>query len=186
MSKFKNIYINYIYFYNFRGERGGDYFFLNLLRYNVVVNVDWVPSVNGAMAARCVTAVINLKYLENTANRIRTKNNIIAKLAGTKWRAIARTLRTSALELVYSATEYCAPVLLLNSKHCNKIDIQLNQTMRTIPEPLKSTALAWLLAVKNISPRSLRRKEALRTEWNIYLDNLNLKIRLIIDFLPYI
>lgn len=72
--------------------------------------------------------------------KLRTRNNIIAKLDGTGWRANASTLRTATLALVYSTAEYCSPVWL-NSCHVTKIDVQLNRPMRIISGTLKSTPL---------------------------------------------
>jgi hypothetical protein len=124
------------------------------------------------------------KHLKNTVNKLKTRNNIIAKLDGTKWGANTQTLRTSDLVLVYSAAVYCSSIWL-NSKHTNKIDTQLNQIMRMITGSLKSTPLAWLLVMANIPPPGLRREEALRKEWKKYLDNPNFPIRLIINSLPH-
>lgn len=50
------------------------------------------------------------QHLEAFKNKLKTKNNIISKLAGTNWGCRANVLRTSALALVYSVAEYCAPV----------------------------------------------------------------------------
>jgi len=63
-------------------------------------------------------------HIKNTAAKLKTRNNIIYKLAGSSWGAAMPTLRTSALVLVYSATEYASPVWL-NSWNCSKIDVQL-------------------------------------------------------------
>ena len=44
--------------------------------------------------------------------KLKSRNNLIAKLIGTSWGASASTLRTSALALCYSVAEYCCPVWL--------------------------------------------------------------------------
>jgi hypothetical protein len=84
----------------------------------------------------------------------------VRQLTGTNWGASAETLRTASLTLDYSTAEYCAPVWLngLNSVHTNKIDIQLNNTMRLISGTVKSTQLQWLPVLANIVPPKLRRK----------------------------
>ena len=42
--------------------------------------------------------------------KLKNRNNLLMKLAGSTWGASANTLRSSALALCYSAAEYCAPV----------------------------------------------------------------------------
>ena len=54
----------------------------------------------------------------------KNRNNLLMKLAGSTWGASANTLRSSALELCYSAAEYCAPVWS-RSAHTSPIDVQL-------------------------------------------------------------
>ena len=65
------------------------------------------------------------KHLKNLALKIRSRNNLIQKLAGSNWGLTAETLRISALSLVYSVAEYCAPSWLY-SKHVNLVEVQLN------------------------------------------------------------
>ena len=44
--------------------------------------------------------------------KLKSRNNLIAKLTGTSCGASASTLHTSALALCYSVAEYCCPVWL--------------------------------------------------------------------------
>ena len=71
------------------------------------------------------------EHLTRTAAKLQSRNNLIAKLAGTSWGASASTLRTSALALCYSAAEYCCPVWA-RSSYTNLIDTQLHSSMRLI------------------------------------------------------
>jgi hypothetical protein len=48
--------------------------------------------------------------LEGLRDKLKTRNNIISKLAGTSWGCDMKALRTSSLALVYSAAEYCSPI----------------------------------------------------------------------------
>ena len=48
------------------------------------------------------------EHLKKTAAKVNTRNNLLAKLAGSTLGAKASTLRSSALALCYSAAEYCA------------------------------------------------------------------------------
>jgi len=56
-------------------------------------------------------------HLAKLAVKIKTRHSIIAKLSGTSWEADASTISINTLALVYSATEYCAPVWI-NSHFC--------------------------------------------------------------------
>ncbi|KAG5858281.1 hypothetical protein JTB14_027623 [Gonioctena quinquepunctata] len=71
------------------------------------------------------------QHLTKTAQKIKSRNNILCKLAGTTWGADASTLRSTALAMTYSVAEYCAPVWY-RSSHTHKIDVQLNESMRII------------------------------------------------------
>lgn len=110
------------------------------------------------------------EHLQNTAAKLRTRNNIIHKLCGTTWGSTAATMRCSALGLVYSAAEYCAPVWL-NSSYTRLIDVQLNTTMRLISGTLKSTPTQWLPLLSHIPPPELRRQSALLREFEKITDN---------------
>jgi hypothetical protein len=59
-------------------------------------------------------------HIEKLRQKLKTRNNIIHKLAGTSWGANAHTLRITGLALVYSTAEFCCPVWK-NSAHVNKI-----------------------------------------------------------------
>lgn len=76
----------------------------------------------------------------------------------------------SALSLVYSAAEYGSPVWL-NSCHTQKIDTQLNTTMRLISGTLGPTPTEWLPQLCNIAPPQLRRQQALLREYTKIQNN---------------
>jgi len=98
-------------------------------------------------------------HLTKTAAKLKNRNNLPTKLAGSSWGADADTLQTSALALCYSAGEYCAPVWC-RSVHTGLVDAQLNSTMRLISGTLRPTPLPWLPVLANIEPPALRRKAA--------------------------
>lgn len=98
-------------------------------------------------------------HLQKVAAKIRTRNNLVHMLAGTTWGAGAKTLRTSALALCYSVAEYCAPVWR-NSVHTSLVDVQLNNTMRTIAGAVRCTRTDWLPVLCNIAPPDIRREVA--------------------------
>ena len=86
-----------------------------------------------------VTPDCTLSYRENlkkTAGKLKNRNNLLMKLAGSTWDASANTLRSSALALCYSQ-QSTAP----QSAHTSQVDVQLNSTMRLISGTLRSTPL---------------------------------------------
>lgn len=99
------------------------------------------------------------EHLIKTAGKLRGRNNLLMKLAGSSWGANTSTLRSSALALCYSVGEYCAPVWA-RSAHTKLVDVQLNSTMRLITGTLRPTPLPWLPVLSNIAPPHLRRKAA--------------------------
>jgi len=86
-------------------------------------------------------------HLNKTAAKLKNRNNLLTKLAGSSWVADADTLRTSALALCYSVGEYCAP-LWCRLAHTGLVDAQLNSTMHLISGTLHPTALPWLAVAK--------------------------------------
>jgi len=64
------------------------------------------------------------EHLTKTAGKLKNRNNLLMKLAGSTWGTSANTLQSSALTLCYSAAEYCAPVLS-RSAHTSQVDVQL-------------------------------------------------------------
>jgi len=117
-----------------------------------------------------VTLDTSLNFKQHTEKlrmKIKTRNNILQKLAGSNWGACADTLRTSALALVYSTAEYCSAVWK-NSAHVGKVDTQLNSTLRIITGTIKSTPIPWLHVLANIYAHELRRKLALKRSWDKY------------------
>ena len=49
-------------------------------------------------------------HIHNTKMKVATRNNLLNKLANSRWGTNARTIRTTALALCYSTAEYAAPV----------------------------------------------------------------------------
>ena len=76
---------------------------------------------------------------------------------------------------VCSAAEYGAPIWL-NSAHTQKVDVQLNETMRIFSWTLRSTPTKWLPVLSHIIPPGLRHKAALLREYKRAQDNPQLPI----------
>ena len=122
-----------------------------------------VPTYLGVTLDR---SLIFKEHLTWTARKLKSRNNLLTKLAG-----------TSSIVLCYSVAEYCAP----RSAHVGLVDSQLNSTMRLITGTLKPTSTPWVHVLANIAPPSLRWKEATdkliskisdRSHWPVY-KNIN-------------
>jgi len=98
-------------------------------------------------------------HLMKTAGKLKNRNNLLMKLAGSTWGASANTLWSSALALCCSAAEYYAPVFS-RSAHTCQVDVQLNSTVRLVSGTFHSTPLPWRPVLSNIEPLALRRKAA--------------------------
>ena len=121
------------------------------------------------------------EHLTKTAGKLKNRNNLLMKLAGSSWCANAETLRTSAMALCHSVTEYCAPVWSWSS-HTGLVDVQFSFTIRLVSGPLRSTPLPWLPVLTNIEPPALHRKSATdklvekiiaHDNWSIHSDITN-------------
>ena len=110
------------------------------------------------------------KQVENLVLKLRSRTNLIMKLAGTNWGAKADILKTSKLALLYNKMNYSSPIWF-NSVHSNKVNVQLNISLRIISGTLKATSIPWLYVFCNISPGDLLRK---RTFLNCVNKSLNL------------
>ncbi|UYV80685.1 K02A2.6-like [Cordylochernes scorpioides] len=122
-------------------------------------------------------------HLEVVAGKLSSRNNILHKLAGSSWGSDANTLRTSALALIFSTAEYCAPVWE-GSCHTKLIDTQLNSTLRIITGVCQPTRIDWLPVLAHISPPELRRKEATKKMYQKLLDSPDLEINPILQSPP--
>ncbi|UYV68475.1 hypothetical protein LAZ67_5004422 [Cordylochernes scorpioides] len=113
-------------------------------------------------------------HLTKLKGKLSSRINILHKLAGSSWGSDANTLRTSALALIFSTAEYCAPVWE-GSCHTKLIDTQLNSTLRIITGVCQPTRIDWLPVLAHISPPELRRKEATKKIGNQLLSqNFNI------------
>ena len=77
------------------------------------------------------------QHLTKVAHKVKSRNNLLTKLAGSSWDANANTLRSSVLALCYSVAEYCCPVWA-RSAHTDLVDVQLNSMMCLITGTLHS------------------------------------------------
>ena len=89
-------------------------------------------------------------HIEKTKMMVNARNNIIRKLANSKWGCKATTLRRSCLAVCYSAAEYACPVWA-RSTHAHKLNPALHDCCRIIsgcPKPTNLDSVTyWLVSV---------------------------------------
>jgi len=88
--------------------------------------------------------------------KVEARNNLIRKLAGSKWGTTPNTIRTTGLALCFSAGEYTSPVWN-QSKHSKHVNIALNGTCRIITGCLKPTPLKYIYPLVGIAQPRIRR-----------------------------
>ena len=102
-------------------------------------------------------------HIEKTKMKVNTRNNIIRKLANSKWGCKASTLRPSCLALCYSAAEYACP-LWAGYEHAHKLNPALHDCCRIISGCLKPTNLDSVHLLAGIAPPHTRRTVACSME----------------------
>ena len=127
---------------------------LNIKLNNVSLNHNFNPKMLSITLDRSLTY---RAHLDQKAQKLSSRINLLQQFAGTSWGASAESLKTAALSLVFSTAEYCCPVWLLSS-HCYKINVQLNRALRIVSGTIKPTPLLWLPVLSNTTPPDLRRK----------------------------
>ena len=96
------------------------------------------------------------QHIHNTKMKVATHNNLLRKLANTKWSASASTIKTTALALCYSVAEYAAPVWT-RSYRTHVLDSELNTACRAVTGCLKPTNIEDLYLLVGIAPPDIRR-----------------------------
>lgn len=122
---------------------------------DVILSHNFHPKYLGITLDRSLTYN---EHLTKTALKMRTRINIIQKLAGSTWGANPEVLRESTLGLFVSVGDYGCPIWM-NSYHTGKIDTQVNAALRVITGTVKSTPISWLNVLSNITPSILRRNK---------------------------
>ena len=95
-------------------------------------------------------------HLEDLRKKLSTQVAQLRQLARSGWGAGAKTLRISALFLVYSTAEHCAPVWC-RSTHARLIDSIHNDALRIVTGCLRPTPTESLAVLASIQPVELRR-----------------------------
>ena len=91
------------------------------------------------------------------------RNNVLRKLANSKWGTHPSTIKTTALALCYSTAEYACPVWE-RSSHAHKVDPVLNDACRAITGCLQPTNVENLYLLAGIAPPAVRRSVTAQRE----------------------
>ena len=91
------------------------------------------------------------------------RNNVVRKLANSKWGTHPSTIKTTALALCYSTAEYACPVWE-TSAHAHKVDPVLNDACRAITGCLQPTNVDNLYLLAGIAPPAVRRSVTAQQE----------------------
>ena len=102
-------------------------------------------------------------HIHNTKMKVATRNNLLKKLANSRWGTNARTIRTTAIALCYSTAEYAAPVWE-RSAYAHLLNPELNQACRAITGCLRPTNVENLYLLAGIAPPEIRRSVCARVE----------------------
>ena len=94
-------------------------------------------------------------HIHNTKMKVATRNNLLKKLANSRWGTNARTIRTTAIALYYSTAEYAEPVWEM-SAYSQLLNPELNHACRAITGCLKPTNLDNVYLLAGIAPPEIR------------------------------
>ncbi|KAK3887092.1 hypothetical protein Pcinc_008779 [Petrolisthes cinctipes] len=103
------------------------------------------------------------EHMRKLKEKVASRNNLLRKLANSKWGTDPNTLKTTAVALCFSTAEYCVPVWA-RSCHASAVDAELNQACRTITGNLKPTPLPAVYRMASIAPPAIRRDTLTRQE----------------------
>ena len=95
-------------------------------------------------------------HLVALRKKLSSRVTLLRRLVGSGWGAGAKTLRIATLSLVYSTSEYCAPVWC-RSAHTRLIDSVLNDALRIVTGCLRPTPTDHLPVLSGIQPAELCR-----------------------------
>ena len=120
-----------------------------------------------------ITLDITLSYsthIPKVKAKTAARNNVLRKLANSKWGTHPSTIKTTALALCYSTAEYACPVRE-RSARAHKVDPVLNDACRAITGCLQPTNVENLYLLAGIAPPAVRSVTAQREREKQVNDN---------------
>ena len=109
-------------------------------------------------------------HIEKVKGKVKTRKNLLHKLANSSWGANTFTLRATALALCYSVAEFACPGWE-RSSHAKKVDASLNGSCRCITGCLRRTNVDSLYVLVGIAPPGVRRSVSSRTDRRRHADD---------------
>ena len=131
--------------------------------YNSFLGYNNIKNVIFPLIVKTVTFPSNKQHIQNTSIKVATRNNLLTKLATSKWGENPSTIKTTPLALSYSTAEYAAPVWT-RSPHAENLDPGLNQVYRSVTGCLKPTNVKDLCVLSWIASPTIRRDVCARVE----------------------
>lgn len=125
---------------------------LNLTLNGKAVEYEKTPTYLGVVLGRSLTYRY---HADKMKRKLKSRINLVQKLAGSSWGCTAKTLRTTTQAMIMAVAEYCAPVCMC-STHTKTVDTQINIALRIICGAVDSTPIPWLHV---IAPSHIRREE---------------------------
>ena len=123
---------------------------------NISINLCCKPAFSRLLRHTWVKAVMLFySYITRWA-KTAARNNVLRKLANSKWGTHPSTIKTTALALSYSTAEYAYPVWE-RSAHAHNVDPVLNDACRAITGCLQPTNVENLYLLAGIASPAVRR-----------------------------
>lgn len=110
-------------------------------------------------------------YYKKTSKKIKTRNGLLQKLIGSKWRAQPHILSISTISFCFSVGEHACE-LWGRSTHVKKVDTSLNDACRIVTGSPKNTPVDHVFLLAGIASTPIRRLTSTKLERQKQVNNL--------------
>jgi hypothetical protein len=98
--------------------------------------------------------------LEEPCRKNSRKNNVLKRLAGSKWGSSRSVLNATYKAYIKPALQYgCEALIIATPAILNKLEVIQNQGLRLITEAVKSTSLASMQVLTRNNPLKIEREK---------------------------